>query len=129
MSAEIHCCDYDPDRAHVGRSRVFARVDLPGAVADGSTIDAEGHLWNAQWGAGRVACYGPDGAFLREERFDASQLSCPAFGGEDFHTLFVTSAQQGMDAAAREAEPNACATFGRHLPEVRGIGEPAVVLG
>ena len=109
--------------------RVFLQLGGTGFNPDGAVVDSEGRFWNAQWGAGRVACYGPDGAFLREERFDAGQLSCPAFGGEDFHTLFVTSAQQGMDAAAREAEPNAGATFGRHLPDVRGTREPAVVLG
>jgi sugar lactone lactonase YvrE len=59
-------------------------------------VDAEGCLWNAQWGAARVARYAPDGRFLSAIRFPASQVSCPAFGGHDLQTLFVTSATQGL---------------------------------
>lgn len=95
---------------------------------DGAVVDADGQLWNAQWGVGRVACYSPDGAYLGAERFDASRTSCPAFGGSDFGTLFVTTAQEGMDEAARAAEPTAGMTFARPLA-ARGRPEPAVVLG
>ena len=36
-----------------------------GLNPDGAVIDAEGNFWNAQWGAGRVACYDPDGTLCR----------------------------------------------------------------
>ena len=112
-----------------GEPRVFLALGGTGFNPDGAVTDAEGRFWNAQWGAGRVACYGPDGAFLGAEHFGAARLTCPAFGGAAFDTLFATSAQQGMDAAARAAEPEAGATFTRLLPEIRGLAEPAVVLG
>lgn len=63
---------------------------------DGAVVDAQGNIWNAQWGAGRVAQYAPDGTFLQAINFPASQTSCPAFGGADLTTLFCTSATQGM---------------------------------
>lgn len=65
---------------------------------DGAVVDAMGNIWNAQWGASRVASYAPDGTFLAAITFTASQTSCPAFGGDDLQTLFCTSATQGMDA-------------------------------
>lgn len=113
-----------------GERRLFVQLGgETGFNPDGAVIDADGNLWNAQWGAGRVACYGPDGRFLGAEHFDAARLSCPAFGGEEFRTLHVTSAQQGMSEAARREEPSAGMTFARRLETARGGPEPAVILG
>ena len=63
---------------------------------DGAVIDAEGNLWNAQWGVGRVAGYAPTGKFIECFHFGATQTSCPAFGGPDLATLFCTSAATGI---------------------------------
>lgn len=73
-------------------------VDLTGERLnpDGAVVDQSGCLWNAQWGAARVACYTPDGGFARALPFPARQISCPAFGGEGLRTLFATSARDGL---------------------------------
>lgn len=111
-----------------GEPRVFLGLADAGLHPDGAVVDAEGRFWNAQWGAGRVACYDPDGRLVRAERFEATRTSCPAFGGAGLGTLFVTTAQEGMDAEARRAEPRAGMTFARVL-DVRGRPEPAVAPG
>ncbi|MFT6451787.1 MAG: sugar lactone lactonase YvrE [Halocynthiibacter sp.] len=86
----------DGDGWPVGAPEVFLDCkDQPGHP-DGSVVDAEGNLWNAQWGAARVACFSPEGAFLRAVDVGGAHSSCPAFGGEDGTTLFVTTALQGM---------------------------------
>jgi sugar lactone lactonase YvrE len=64
--------------------------------ADGAVVDGAGNLWNAQWGANRVACYGPDRTMTQTVAFPAAQTSCPAFGGTDLKTLFCTSAADGL---------------------------------
>ena len=64
---------------------------------DGAVVDSAGNLWNAQWGANRVACYAPDGTLSETVDLPALQTSCPAFGGPDFKTLFCTSAAVGLD--------------------------------
>lgn len=73
-------------------------IDLRGTDfrPDGAVVDAAGNLWNAQWGVGRVAGYDPKGTFVESFDFDASQTSCPAFGGDDLSTLFCTSAATGL---------------------------------
>lgn len=76
---------------------VFVDLRAEGLNPDGAVVDADGNLWNAQWGAGRVACYAPDGTFLRSVPAPATQTTCPAFGGADGRTLFVTSASKGVD--------------------------------
>ena len=101
-------------------------IDLraEGLNPDGAVTDAAGNLWNAQWGAARVACYAPDGRFLRAVGFPARHTSCPAFGGPEFTTLFCTTAREGLTAATLAAEPGngmtyAAAAAGRGLPAPR----------
>lgn len=64
---------------------------------DGAVVDAQGKLWVAQWGAGRVACYGRDGEFERAIAVPGVHTTCPAFGGDGLNTLFVTSAAAELD--------------------------------
>lgn len=73
-------------------------IDLRGTGLnpDGAVIDAAGAIWIAQWGAGRVAAYGPDGTFRQSVPVPAAHVSCPAFGGPDLTTLYVTTAWQGL---------------------------------
>lgn len=82
-----------------GAPEVFVDLHANNLNPDGAVVDAAGNLWNAQWGASRVACYGPDGTFQRSIALPASQITCPAFGGADLSTLFVTSAHEGVDEA------------------------------
>ncbi|WP_333713053.1 SMP-30/gluconolactonase/LRE family protein [Yoonia sp.] len=73
-------------------------IDLRGTDfrPDGAVVDAAGNLWNAQWGAGRVAVYDPAGNPVESFSFAAAQTSCPAFGGADLKTLYCTSAAIGL---------------------------------
>jgi sugar lactone lactonase YvrE len=96
---------------------------------DGAIVDADGCIWNARWGGGRVDIYSPQGALLRSLHVPARQSSCPAFVGPGLTRLLVTSAWQDMDDAARAADPDHGRTFlleaaacGRAEPEVRLAG-------
>lgn len=82
-----------------GAPEVFVDLRRDALNPDGAVVDAQGNLWNAQWGAGRVACYAPDGALVRTVAVPATQTTCPAFGGADLSTLFVTSAADGLEDA------------------------------
>ena len=86
----------DEDGWPTGGARLVLDLSEEDYGIDGAVVDRDGHIWNAQWGAARVAQYAPDGQFLQAIRFPASQTSCPAFGGPDLSTLYCTSATQGM---------------------------------
>jgi sugar lactone lactonase YvrE len=88
---------------------------------DGAVVDADGLIWNARWGGGCVDVYDPGGQHLRCLQVPARQSSCPAFVGPDFSRLLVTSAWQGMDEAARAADPDHGRTF---VMEVAANGRP-----
>ena len=110
-----------------GERRIFLDLRQQGLYPDGAVIDAEGRFCNAQWGAGRVAVYAPDGSFLHEHPFPAPHTSCPAFGGPDLTTLFCTTALEEMSADAIAAAPDAGKTFA--LPNAgKGLPEPRVLL-
>lgn len=89
-----------------GKSEVFiADANHP----DGSVVDADGNLWNAQWGSYRVACYSPEGTLLRYVEVGGAEASCPAFGGPDLTTLFVTTAQQRLsDEDLAKSDTHGC---------------------
>ena len=120
LARTIRCCAYGDT---VGPSRLF--VDLRGmsGVPDGSAVDADGGLWNAQWGMGRVVRYRPDGSEDRIVAVPVSQPTRPAFGGAALGTLYVTSANDSLDDEALVREPLAGALFAAPLG-ARGLSEP-----
>lgn len=81
-----------------GPAEVFVDLRQHGLNPDGSVVDAEGGLWNAQWGAGRVARYTPDGRFDRAIAVGGRHASCPCFGGAEFDRMIVTTAREGISA-------------------------------
>jgi len=110
-----------------GEPELFVDCRREGVNPDGAVVDSEGRLWNAQWGASRVACYDAKGQFITAIPFPASQVSCPAFGGADFSRLFVTSAREGLSNEVLREQPKAGCTFVVGT-EVRGRAEPRVYL-
>jgi sugar lactone lactonase YvrE len=92
MSVELNIDDGWPE----SDPQVFIDLSDQGLNPDGAVVDSDGCLWNAQWGAGRVARYAPNGNFMSAIDVDGSQASCPAFGGPKMGSLFVTTAQDGL---------------------------------
>lgn len=113
----------DNDGWPVGEPDVHINLRHDQLNPDGAVTDAAGNLWNAQWGASRVACYGPDGTEIDAIHFPASQISCPAFGGDDLRTLYATSARDSL-TNPMEADGQ---TFAITV-KVQGIPEPRVIL-
>ncbi len=118
-TGRIDAFEYDARLGAIANRRTFATLKQPGAP-DGSIVDAEGHLWNAQWGGGKLVRYRPDGSVEREVALPVSNPSCVAFGGPELDILYVTSAWFTLDDAARAREPHAGSLFA-FRPGVRGL--------
>ncbi len=110
-----------------GAPRVLIDLNEQGLNPDGAVTDAEGNLWIAEWGAGRVAVHAPGGKLLRTVPVGAKKASCPAFGGENLETLYVTTAQEGYDAAGLATDPLAGQVFAVPAGAI-GRPEPRVLL-
>jgi sugar lactone lactonase YvrE len=118
----IMCQTLDDQGWPIGEASIFIDLNQDDLAPDGSVVDAEGCLWNAQWGASRVARYDTNGIFLNAIEFpDAKQTTCPAFGGDGLTTLFCTSAADGDDSA------NAGRTFSVKT-DIKGQQEHQVIL-
>jgi len=125
---EILVCDYRAD-GDVANVRPFARLTDADGDPDGSTMDRDGGLWNAQWGGRRVVRYGPDGVETDRVAVPTAQPSCVALDGEG--RLYVTSARVGLsdDALASDADAGGgvfvAQTRRAGLPTARFAGMPA----
>lgn len=102
-----------------------AHVDLSqfDGDPDGSAVDTEGGLWNAQWGLGRVVRYDRDGKQDLVVDVPTKQPTRVAFGGERLNTLYITSARDGLTAEALSKDTQAGALFAIDVP-FTGISEP-----
>ena len=106
----------------LGQPHAFINLVAQSFKADGAVIDADGNLWNAQWGAGRVACYNPEGTLIDTVDLPTPQASCPAFGGPEMKTMYVTTAADGLPD-----DPHAGQTFAVATP-YRGQAEHKVIV-
>lgn len=88
----IYAHDVDPRSGALSRKRVFHRVKAEDGLPDGLTVDADDHLWSAQWYGGQVIRYDPEGKVERRISIPAQQVSSLAFGGRELNELFVTTA-------------------------------------
>lgn len=118
----LYAYDYDEAAGTMGPQRVFATTEPPG-FPDGSTVDCEGYLWNAQFDASRIVRYAPDGRIDRVIELPVQRPTCCTFGGPDLSTLYITTTSQKMTAEDLAAQPLAGALLAIDVG-VRGLPEP-----
>jgi len=119
--------DYDLAAGEMSNERVFADCAANPGSPDGSCVDAEGCLWNAEYGGWRVVRYTPRGKADRVIELPVQNPTCCCFGGERFDTLYITSAAQNLQSAQLAKQPLAGSVFAVRpgstgLPESRFTG-------
>ena len=102
---------YDLSTGELGEQRVFAEIDATDGLPDGLTVDAEGGVWVCLFGGGLIRRYLPDGQLDREIELPLTNPTCPAFGGDDLRTLYITTARHRLTAEQLIREPLAGAVL------------------
>lgn len=104
-------------------------VDLSGTPIepDGAVIDSQGFMWNAQWNGSRVVRYAPDGRVDQILKLPVSRPTCPSFGGNNYQTLFISSAITDLSTTELAQQPHAGALLAYPLAVV-GLPEAEVKL-
>lgn len=87
---KIWTFDYDPESGEPSNERLLA-APYPG-YPDGSCVDTDGCLWNAEWAASRIVRYTPAGKIDRVIEVPAKNPTCCCFGGARLDTLYITTA-------------------------------------
>lgn len=88
---EVYVFDID-DQGELTNKRLFIKFTDDMGGPDGMTADAQGGLWIAHWGLGRVTRFKADGTEDFHIDLPARQTTSPCFGGEKLDRMFVTSA-------------------------------------
>ena len=116
-TGRVEAFDFDGGSGDISRRRTLVRIEQPGVVPDGLTVDEDGGIWVALWGGGAIQRYAPDGSVLATVRLPVDRPTSCAFGGPDRATLFVTTARAGLDEVALARQPDA-----GHLFRIDGLG-------
>lgn len=118
---QIRAFDFNGETGELSNPRIFATTE-EGVEPDGACIDAEGYLWNAQWGGSRVRRYAADGSLALQVDLPVSQVTCCALGGDDLSILGVTTARIGLSDEQLAREPKAGHVFLFQTP-IKGLAE------
>jgi sugar lactone lactonase YvrE len=83
--------DYDPATGKLSGEAPFLQ-DFPRGLPDGSTVDADGYLWNCRYSGGCVVRVAPNGKIDRIIEMPVKNITTCTFGGADRRTLYITTA-------------------------------------
>lgn len=121
-------CATDPSTGlPAGEWELFVDVSNHRGYPDGAVVDSEGYLWNARWGGSCVVRHAPDGSIDRVIEVPVSQVTCPAFGGDDLKTLYITTAAKNLSPQQLADEKVAGGVFAIEV-DVPGQAENIVKL-
>tara|TARA_R110001599_G_scaffold147267_1_gene330598 strand:- start:82177 stop:83046 length:870 start_codon:yes stop_codon:yes gene_type:complete len=123
MTRKIHAFPY-PEFYDVRQQKPFFEVK-EGIGADGSCIDSDDCLWNANWDGARVVRYSPDGDVLQTIELPFAKPTCCVFGGENGMTLFITSASVATSDEALANQPLAGHVVAIDLTKMNIAGAPS----
>jgi sugar lactone lactonase YvrE len=120
---QIWAFDLDIAAGTIANRRVLVDLRDRKGTPDGSCVDVDGFLWNAEYGGRRITRYAPDGRVDRMIALPVTNPTCCCFGGDNLDTLYVTSASQQLPSpAAIEGALLAIDVGVRGLPEAAFAG-------
>ena len=112
--------DYDAATGELGARLTFATVDPDHGLPDGICSDEEGGVWVSLFGGGALHRYDERGVLSQRVELPVTNPTCPAFGGDDLATLYVTTARHRLTREQQRAEPAAGCVLALE-PGVRGL--------
>jgi sugar lactone lactonase YvrE len=115
----IDAFDFDPAGGAIANRRTLATIDPADGLPDGIAVDADGGIWVCLFGGAAIRRYGRNGELDVHIPLPVTNPTCPAFGGPDLTTLYVTSARHRLTPEQLAAEPRAGALLALN-PGVRG---------
>ena len=107
----IEAFNYDIATGSISQERLWRRFSDEDGFPDGLTVDANGDLWVAHYGAGAVGHYASDGTLVERIDFPVEKVTNMCFGGADLCDLYVTTSTYHMTPDDKQSQPLAGSTF------------------
>jgi len=108
----VDAFDFNGETGELSNRRTIIRIPEAMGKPDGMTIDRDGMLWVALWAGWGVSRWNPStGECIGKVNVPAERTSSCAFGGDDYDTLFITTARTGLDEFALLNQPLAGGLF------------------
>ncbi|MGH9511426.1 MAG: SMP-30/gluconolactonase/LRE family protein [Terriglobales bacterium] len=102
LANTVWAYNYDSSTGNISDETPFLQ-DFTRGLPDGSTVDAEGYLWNCRFFGGCIVRVAPDGKIDRVVEMPVKNVTTCTFGGKDRKTLYVTSAASQAPSSDRLA--------------------------
>lgn len=117
----ISAFDFNIEKGEISNRTEIIHFEDNMGTPDGNTIDEEGMLWVANWGAACVTRWNPQtGKLLQKIDIPALNVSALAFGGKNLDELYITTASYYMPKNKENCYPDAGKLF-VIKPGVKGI--------
>ena len=117
-SAHYYAYPYQANTGAVGTRRIFGDMNNLGGGPDGSSMDRDGGLWCALFGAGEIVRFTTDG-LDRRVTVPTSNPTDVTFGGPGLDGLYVVSTAGADDLAGSLLRIEGLGAVGRPEPRFR----------
>jgi sugar lactone lactonase YvrE len=115
--------DHEPRAGTLSHRRVFKDWRHQLGRPDGAAVDEHGFVWTCMLATGQLVRQRPDGELDRIIQLPVTNPTCPAFGGADLGTLFITTHSQRLSLQEHARQPLAGALLALQVG-VKGLREP-----
>ncbi|MCP4474139.1 MAG: SMP-30/gluconolactonase/LRE family protein [Gammaproteobacteria bacterium] len=102
---EIYAYDFNAAQGTIENRRLFSHTPDQTGIPDGLTIDSEGYIWSARFGAGKIIRYNPAGKVVAEIELPVKNPTCCCFGGPELNELYITSTRVELTDEELAAQP------------------------
>ncbi|MEM0016435.1 MAG: SMP-30/gluconolactonase/LRE family protein [Saccharolobus sp.] len=98
---KVFVFDFDLKKGEIYNKRVAVDFGNEPGNPDGMAVDAEGNIWVAHWGGGKVTRWNPkNGKKLFEIKVPATYVTSITFGTPEMNQIFITTAGKSQDPLA-----------------------------
>ncbi|XP_050700348.1 uncharacterized protein LOC126987425 [Eriocheir sinensis] len=109
MDFAVDAFDYSKETGIITNRRTlfdFKKNGLLKEIPDGMCMDSNGDLWVACFNGGKVIKVNPrTKTLIQEVKLPATNITSVCFGGQDYATLYVTSASTGLTQDDLKKQP------------------------
>lgn len=126
FKSEIYQFDMSAS-GQISNKRIFAKLQDDEGAPDGMTTDAEGCLWVCSFFAARITRFSPTGERLTHVDLPVPNITSCTFGGDDYKTMFITTAAGGVSEDDKIKAPLAGSIF-QWQPGVAGLAPCRFIL-